>query len=108
MLTVKHIDELGFERVFEASEIRTRGRLCGSAVDAHRPNYVVECESADRVMIGDGQVYVMNGSGKTVASYDLSGDEVEADVRRAYAQVKAKMGGGIVGNIGTTQKSEPL
>ena len=33
MLTVKHIDEFGFERVFPATQVRTRGREYPAAQD---------------------------------------------------------------------------
>lgn len=57
MLTVKHVERDGTERVFEAVDI-TRlpgGRLAFGQV----------------IEITTGKVYVMNSHGKTVADYDF-------------------------------------
>jgi hypothetical protein len=78
MLTVKHIDESSFENVFLATQVSTRGREYPAQIVKDQPildypNFIVDCvrNQTDVVTFRDGQIYVMNENGKTVASYDL-------------------------------------
>lgn len=75
MLTVKHINDHGFEQVFPATLVATRG------ADALFPYVnVVECFGAPEgaQTLKGGTVYVMNDAGKTVAKYDLGSFGVQA------------------------------
>lgn len=83
MLTVKHISEFGFETIVQAATVATRGREYPALKDAglavaamqhvqERSNFLVECSGPSvPTTFGDGQVFVMNDAGKTVASYDM-------------------------------------
>ena len=106
MLTVKHIDEFGFERVFPATQVRTRGREYPAAQDVKaqiidaRPNFIVDCirGPTEAETIRDGQIYVMNENGKTVASYDLR-PVVGVKAVRVSGEVSAQrsMSAGVMG-----------
>lgn len=86
MLTVKHISEFGFEQVFSATDVSTRGReypaVTDAVQDSGRPNFIVDCKrgATEAETFRDGQIYVMNENGKTVASYDLRGLQGVASV----------------------------
>lgn len=80
MITVKHIDRHGAERVFAAIRVEYQAhklgyeppcedgfsRSTGRAVFVFSPPY-------DSEYVYDGSVYIMNEAGKTVAKYDLGG-----------------------------------
>ena len=111
MLTVKHIDDFGFERVLPANEVRTRGREYPALLQKTqyiqpldtRPNFIVDCVrgTAGVETIRDGQIYVMNENGKTVASYDLRhvvGVKANCDSAEdaPYALAASKVRGGAI------------
>lgn len=100
MLTIKHIDDFGFERVIAVSEAYTRGRECdaniGATGNGDRPNFVVVGVQSNggRDTFRDGQIYVMNDAGKTIASYDLryaqAGQAItpaQNDINRRYSGI---------------------
>jgi len=102
MLTVKYISEFGFEQVFSATDVSTRGREydphVGEITQHDRPNFVVDCKRGpnDSETFRDGQIYVMNDAGKTVANYDLryligqQGNRA-TDVAKTYATLGGPM-----------------
>ena len=84
MLSVKHVEPSGDESLFLANQTAfyRRGELTGRAdgpPDEKHPVVIAygvpgpdEGARKDGVVhIGDGTVYVMNDSGKTIAVYDL-------------------------------------
>jgi hypothetical protein len=113
MLTVKYISEFGFERVFSAIEVSTRGReypevqsLAGlNILDDGRPNFVVECKRGPMEVetVRDGQVFIMNDNGKTVANYDLRYASAQqatklADVHKYQSGLNARRMPGVLGD----------
>lgn len=75
MLTVKYFHPDGTQNVFEAHEVvmAPSERASGSigSVSFVRPK--TPADSGTLVNVSVGTVYVMNDTGKTVATYDLSG-----------------------------------
>lgn len=117
MLTVKYISEFGFETVFLAVEVRTRGREYPAVQDNiagrnlladDRPNFVVDCKRgpSESETIRDGQIYVMNENGKTVANYDLrQASGVQANDTKQYQEIihtKTFRAGAMLGNQQTS------
>jgi hypothetical protein len=108
MLTVKYISEFGFELVIPAIEVSTRGReypavaqgLAANVSDEFRPNFIIDCKRGptETETFRDGQVYVMNDNGKTVASYDLR-YAPQAQAARNADVAKSYVGGVLGGTI---------
>ncbi len=89
MLTVNHIDINGTQTIREVYQTYYDPQGAGSGKLDHDPcrgELVIECIDGmgdethiERVHIYRGDAYVMNNTGKTVATYNLGGHKIEED-----------------------------
>ncbi len=85
MLTIKHINGDGEERVMSVLEVEYQSALAQQACQATRVGYTgstgrcrfiwpaADKRELDDEFVYEGKVYVMNEVGKTVQQYDLGG-----------------------------------
>jgi hypothetical protein len=72
MLTLRIIDSLGGENIYQAKKLNVSPDITKLDTDRNIRNLYFETPDGDDVQLsGDYRVYVMNDSGKTVANYYL-------------------------------------
>jgi hypothetical protein len=80
MLTIRVINPHGSESIFQARHVIVeQPPKCRKRVDFFDEHYEAICV-AGLPYVEYGLVYVMNESAKTVATYDLNGEEIAHDV----------------------------
>ncbi len=88
MLSINHVNSLGMQNIREAFTVEylpDEGLMSSSGEELTRGVVIAVCPSGaglnyenERVRMYEGQVFVMNMHGKTIAKYELS-DEMSAE-----------------------------
>lgn len=72
MLTVRIIEPVGHERVFEVRCVSAQPANTQTNEDKRIEKVFLERDAGLLEVVDQGTIYVMNGNGKTVATYHLS------------------------------------
>jgi hypothetical protein len=72
MLTVRHIAPNGFEMIVQCEQVSFTPEGYIDDANRARPEVFIEKKGETMIPISDGEIYVMNDAGKTVASYHLA------------------------------------
>jgi hypothetical protein len=87
MLTLKHIIwDGGFETIYQAKEVRAKYPEANtSGGPKGGPEFVsFDLPNGDVRKLDFGKVYVMNGDGKTVSSYNLGNEPIPVNQRDGW------------------------
>lgn len=71
MFTIKLVTDNGYQHIYRGRDVRFVPATAQNSAPAYN---VVQFDDAETglITIGEGRVFVMNDSGKTVADYDLA------------------------------------
>lgn len=115
MLTVKHIDPAtNSEKIHAACSVEYKPRHrseCQTATEVMWSAATVFIENAkgEKTPLGNwGKFYVMNDIGKTVATYDLGGDEMTQAPKEAGGFMTTLTGGTNFQNCGSSLHGKTL